>query len=565
MFNHVHVDGQQSGTWNHHHYNVDKRHVQSKLWMNQHENEPTNSFDSNYNRDYFDQINALNHKPIGMEESRPSPTIASLSSSSSSDDSSATIPWLGRSSHENILHHSNGHRHSSITSTTTMKSTESQLSPYHTFSQPFNGSASVWSMSPSSGRLSITQNGGDDHQTNSIGGGGGGGGGGVNVRQQQKPHHHHQQQQQQQLSDRQSDYRPSYSNELNKLLMQKYYNRDIVSMSALLGKHPPPTSSTISPEAMIKSQSVGMQHSPSDNKEPYIESPPPPSSPTPPQSPPTPQNDDEEDGDYDEEGSDDQSDQNKPTTHIMKIDPSEIDREKLNQMMVDEYKSRSGDGVMRLHGMPRLVRPSYQQRSMPIRLAAAHSHSMPHYYVPHSVIESGHHLGSSSEKSSTWLGSGLAAGILIGAIPFGIMMASMMPTLLTTAMPIVNTATVAGRRRRRRRRDVNNLRNVLFEQTMDTLSIYLRKGFNELIKHLSEENKYGGNHYHHHDDHNSDRYIDRKSGNNNVDLFNTVARYAIASVDEPRCIKEMICTLVVGGRHSKTTSLQKTLYILTKW
>ncbi|KAJ6217383.1 hypothetical protein RDWZM_008540 [Blomia tropicalis] len=458
MFNHVHVDGQQSGTWNHHHYNVDKRHVQSKLWMNQHENEPTNSFDSNYNRDYFDQINALNHKPIGMEESRPSPTIASLSSSSSSDDSSATIPC-----------------------------------------------------------------------------------------------------------DRQSDYRPSYSNELNKLLMQKYYNRDIVSMSALLGKHPPPTSSTISPEAMIKSQSVGMQHSPSDNKEPYIESPPPPSSPTPPQSPPTPQNDDEEDGDYDEEGSDDQSDQNKPTTHIMKIDPSEIDREKLNQMMVDEYKSRSGDGVMRLHGMPRLVRPSYQQRSMPIRLAAAHSHSMPHYYVPHSVIESGHHLGSSSEKSSTWLGSGLAAGILIGAIPFGIMMASMMPTLLTTAMPIVNTATVAGRRRRRRRRDVNNLRNVLFEQTMDTLSIYLRKGFNELIKHLSEENKYGGNHYHHHDDHNSDRYIDRKSGNNNVDLFNTVARYAIASVDEPRCIKEMICTLVVGGRHSKTTSLQKTLYILTKW
>ncbi|OTF83461.1 hypothetical protein BLA29_002975 [Euroglyphus maynei] len=279
---------------------------------------------------------------------------------------------------------------------------------------------------------------------------------------------------------------------------------------------------------------------------------------------------------------------------------------------------------------PRLLRRYYttgksQSSSIPVtaslrHMQTSHSHPMPHYYLPSSVHSHGmydtsllgghhgtkHHHISLPEKSGTWLGSGLAAGILIGAIPFGIMMASMMPTLFTGAMPIVNTAAVGKRRRRRsilddwattivgQQQSKNSKRSVslLDQTTMDKLGVFIRRGIIDVIGLLNEyQDNYGhdmakNNHRVPFDRNNvfqqqqqqqqpqqeqpqpKPSYLYSDGNVNDIDrnmFIKTVAKYALAALDEPKCIKEMFCSLMADGRHARTTPWQKTLYLLIKW
>lgn len=310
--------------------------------------------------------------------------------------------------------------------------------------------------------------------------------------------------------------------------------------------------------------------------------------------------------------------------------PMEMDKNLITRSKSSSLLSKGSTGsVIRIHSnsgnRPRLLRRYYSghRASVPVRLQTSHSHTIPHYYIPHTYTDhtsGAHHHISLPEKSGTWLGSGLAAGILIGAIPFGIMMASMMPTLFTGTMPIVNTAAV-GKRRRRRSILMPTLttatttttgRALIDQLLLEKLSILFRRGIVEIISLLNEQqhlNNYNlvneknnnkNNDYHHQVPplpsasasstsslkrpepligsttnmgldwpYLSERVTENANNNNNNIVTNnvmkTVARYALAAMDEPKCIKEMLCAFMADGKHLKTTPLQKTLYLLIKW
>lgn len=467
------------------------------------------SVEGDFNRDYFHQMNALNHKPLqelDMQQSHPKPSISAPASSESH----------GRSQN-NIFYYSPSSYGQSSLGDASPKNSNSQLASYLS---RFNMTQNYWPSAPSNVKAgSLHSENTDDSEEKS------GQVSGKSV-QWSIPVGQDKLGQNVRKATNRVDYPNSYSGELNKLLLQKYYNRDLSQMSALIDKHASDMSTNTD---NVKKQTLDLSaDNPNDDQD--------------------EESDDEEDADEEnaEKPMDGVSVVKPLTASTLNAEPEYPKSGKVN--LVGEYKGRSGETVLRVHS-PRVVRP-FASRSMPVRLQAAHSHSMPHYYIPHG-IESGSHHHLVSEKSSTWLGSGLAAGILIGAIPFGIMMASMMPTLLTTAMPIVNTATVAGRRRRRR--SASQIKNLFMEQTLETMSAFLRKGVEELVTSLQESNKYSVK-----------KDVHEYSENPN-DVLKTVARYAIAAVDEPKCIKEMVCALVAGGRHSQTSPLQKTLYVMTKW
>ena len=454
-----------------------------------------------YDTSYFDQMNAHNHKPVAeqmTDHSEPKVTISEPQESASKQNTYYYSP--------SAYGKSNGY-------TTTPKSTETQASQYvyiypnttpaystHTASSVDKSSTPVSSNSESGTRPEEPQK--------SISA--------WSVPSQRKP------------DERKPYHSASYSNDLNKLILDKYYSRDLSSMTNLLNKHTP-----------IGSYNLKKQNFDSmDNDE----------------------ESEDDNGDDDEDANEDVSDKPQSYTYMRKPESnSYVDystkKGRLSGHLVSDLRltPKNGDNtVYRLHNSPKVIRQYSARSSVPVRLQTAHSHSMPHYYVPHGYESGHHHSLSLPEKSGTWLGSGLAAGILIGAIPFGIMMASMMPTLLTGAMPIVNTAAV-GKRRKRRSVD---FKNIPFDQSFDNIGVLLRKGFTEIITLLNDQNKYMAKN-------NANSY--QVNSNEPADVMKTVAKYALAAVDEPKCIKEMFCTLMAGGRNPKTTPLQKTLYILVKW
>ena len=467
-----------------------------------------------FNRDYFHQVNALNHKPIhqptfSYQESHPKPSISVPPEIESQVRNQANIFYYSPSSYGKP----------------SMAAFNSQLT-----SQP-NTTQDKWLSTPPDDEL-IKQN-LVFRENNSKSSKNGNQMGNKPVQwsipliDQSKL----DETKSSKVTDR-IDYPASYSGELNKLLLQKYYNRDLSDMTALLNKHTQTIQSTTNLENTRK-QNLNSQIDAINDEE------------------------DEETDDDEEESGDDHSDRPIENVSVMNIapksDPNLYKPTKMN--LLGEYKGRSGETVLRVHS-PRMMHRPYPSRSMPVRLQGAHSHSMPHYYVPHGVMEGGVHHHLVSEKGSNWLGSGLAAGILIGAIPFGIMMASMMPTLLTTAMPIVNTATVAGKRRRRR--SASEIKNLFMEQTLETLGVFLRKGIEDIVSQLRNPNsKYSPK--------NDVHVYENQNQSEENSVLKTMARYVIAAVDEPKCIKEMVCALVAGGRHSRTTPLQRTLFVITKW
>lgn len=276
--------------------------------------------------------------------------------------------------------------------------------------------------------------------------------------------------------------------------------------------------------------------------------------------------------------------------------------------------------LYRIHSSPsssshKFLRRHHNSRSSAPMMASSSSsasflplssspHSIPHTYsyLPHSYEAVGtHHHISLPEKSGTWLGSGLAAGILIGAIPFGIMMASMWPTLFTGTMPIVNTAAVG---RRRKRRSLQSSPSIVLKNLFESKPIVnnrwatmFRRSFLDLIDQFNKEGIFDENltaatsysmidqrNPQNNSDYNEfstptiiiDKFFPSSSttnGNtdllkamNEIRLLKTVGRYIFAIVNEPnQCVREMVCTILADGRLSKSTSWQKTLYTLIKW
>ena len=585
---------------------------------------PTQTADS-FNRGYFHQMNALNHphhqKPSDNEEEKHSVEFAesqlkpSISSPSSSPSTSPRSNLQKQQQQDNVYYFSPS---SYGARTPQTPSTSTQFPKRSTMTNSSSSSSSSGAYSPSRDQilsaLSALAASDSRNKSNSYY---------YSQQQQQSPqwsvplatessknidprldHHNHQNQQQPQQHLPTS----SYSNELNKLLLQKYVNRDLASMTALLGRYPPGTTSPQTTD--ITGRKTGGEAAAAEDAE---------------------DGGDAEDGDEDGEVSTTTADvdDTEQTTNALEERPETIQyyarapessSKYVNSKGVHphpshlEYKAAREPPTTVLRVLPaaasprHIVRHAYTRLPPPpppgaIRYQTAHSHAVPHYYMPHGVESGGssgggvgggghHHLVHDSKHgSSTWLGGGLAAGILIGAIPFGIMMASMMPSLLTTALPIVNTATVAGKRRRRRRSTfastsnsssaANELKNLILEQTLDTVGLLLSRGlrdfalgklggsFPPLKKQYSTQKN---------DPIVENSFVDRGTAgsstsysttssatSNSEELLKVMARYALAAVDEPRCIKEAVCTLVAGGRHPQTLPVQKVAYMMTKW
>jgi hypothetical protein len=137
----------------------------------------------------------------------------------------------------------------------------------------------------------------------------------------------------------------------------------------------------------------------------------------------------------------------------------------------------------------------------------------PSYYPSSYYSHSGEHGGDSlSSSKSSWLGPGIA-GLLLGILPLGILMASMVPAFMS--VPIVSTATVGRRKRQSQDSDVFN---------MNSTNFFLNPG-----------------------------------------VINIIAKYGMSSLDDSKCLQEMFCTLTVEGKKKNTNIIQNLIYKVIEW
>ncbi|XP_027198908.2 uncharacterized protein LOC113793128 [Dermatophagoides pteronyssinus] len=580
---------------NHHHH-----YLSSNIHQINHSSWPIDRYDNDgdqstnrENINFFDQINAKNHRPssfISPSESQSRVAIASPDDDNDYDHNynskhSNRLQFSAQSTNPNVYYYSpknygrtSNHSSSSMITSTPGSTIETQQTASHHLNTPETKSS--YSSSPV--MTSVDKSSKIRFESNDPS-----------------------------LSSSSSSSSPGKT-----LLIHKFYNHDLSQMTAALNKH---TGNNV-PEIFISSGHLNQgstgpsksEHSTIDQDNENVT-----------------YDDDDDESDVNVHNDQDGDDQLSPPSNVIyrhRQFPSDNDRSDSGSSSPTSIKS-----VYRLHkpnsssSSPRLLRRYYTTGKSPstsIPMAAtlrhmqtSHSHPMPHYYIPSSGLSThshgmydtsslgghhgtNHHHISLPEKSGTWLGSGLAAGILIGAIPFGIMMASMMPTLFTGAMPIVNTAAVGKRRRRRsilddwativgQQQSTNSRRSIslLDHVTMDKLGVFIRRGIVDIIKLLNEQNDNFGhdmakNNHRVPFDRNdgvqqqqqqqqskpSYLYSDGNFNDNGNNLYmKTIAKYALAALDEPKCIKEMLCSLMADGRHARTTPWQKTLYLLIKW
>ncbi|KAH9518232.1 hypothetical protein DERF_008823 [Dermatophagoides farinae] len=601
-------NGENSTLINHHYFPLSSLNLmmmnQSSWPIDHYDNDDDDHPTNRDNINFFDQINAKNHRPsnfISPAESQSRVAIASPDDENDYDHNYNQkhlnrLHVSAKSTNPNVYYYSpknygrlSNHSLSMITSTpgTTIETQQ-------TASQHLNtpDTKSTYSLPSSSVMTSMDKSGKIRFESNDP-------------------------------SSSSSSTSASASSSAGKtLLIHKFYNRDLSQMTAALNKH---TGNNV-PEIFISSGGLNQNRlsstGPSKSEQSTMDQ----------DNENITYDDDDEEGDIIHHNDQDGDDQLSPPSSSVTYNYNRYRKLPSDNDRGDSGSSSSAiKGIYRLHNpnssssSPRLLRRYYttgrsQSSSIPVpatvrHMQTSHSHPMPHYYLPSSVLSthshgmydtslgghhgSSHHHISLPEKSGTWLGSGLAAGILIGAIPFGIMMASMMPTLFTGSMPIVNTAAVGKRRRRRsilddwatiigQQQSTNGRRSIsLFDHTtMDKLGVFIRKGITDIIELLNE----------HHDNYGHDMaknnhrvpfdrndgvqqqqqqqqqpkpsylYSDGNDNDNRSNLLiKTIAKYALAALDEPKCIKEMLCSLMADGRHARTTPWQKTIYLLIKW
>ena len=138
----------------------------------------------------------------------------------------------------------------------------------------------------------------------------------------------------------------------------------------------------------------------------------------------------------------------------------------------------------------------------------------PHPYYSSAASETSSFGGAESllHKSSSWLGPGIA-GLLLGILPLGLLMASMVPTIMS--VPIVSTATVG-----RKKRFVPDFGLLNFNDT----NIFLNSG-----------------------------------------VIDIIGRYGMTSLEDPNCLMEMLCTFAAEGKKSNKNLVQNLFYHIIDW